>query len=334
MSPHEVIAVELLRTLRGRRSQNGLSRRFGYRTNVVSRWEQGRYWPSAVRFLRGCEQLGIDVGQCYARMFQRPPQEGASSSPASGASVAAFLQELRGGTPIGQLARTAGVNRFTVSRWLKGSACPNLPQFLQIVDAASGRLPDFLSAFVDPEQLPSVRDEWRRLALLRRLAYEEPWSHAVLRALLLDIHKEGCRSEHIAEALGLSPGEVRKLLTILRKAGQVRKASSGYRARPTARVETSTDPVRARGLKAAWVRAAAERLETGAPGLFGYTLFEINRKDLERVMALQRDCARAVRAIIRDSQDTDCVGLYCVQLLDLGATPDMGASMPSHRADS
>ena len=48
---YETTAVELVRALRGQRSCAELSRRIGYRSNIVHRWESRHSWPTAARFL-------------------------------------------------------------------------------------------------------------------------------------------------------------------------------------------------------------------------------------------------------------------------------------------
>lgn len=318
---HEVVAVELVRALRGRRSQNGLSRRLGYGSNVVHRWESAQSWPTAAKFMQACERLGLDVAESYTAMFRRRPAWLEQHAPGSPEAVAAFLRDLRGATPIGEVASLAGINRFTVSRWLKGTSQPNLPQLLCMVEAESDRLDDFVATLVDPEQLPSLREGHRKLQQLRRLAYEEPWSHAVLRALQLDAHDGPCTADTAARLLALPEPRVAELLSMLEDAGQVRRVGGGWVAEPVKRVDTGADAERARGLKAAWAQSAVERLEAGAPGVFGYSLFEVSREDLERIRQLQLQYARAVQTIIAQSQPTECVGLYCVQLLDLAEDP-------------
>ncbi|HMJ12230.1 MAG TPA: DUF4423 domain-containing protein, partial [Polyangiaceae bacterium] len=65
---HGTLASELLRALRGRRSQAQLSRRLGYRSNIVQRWETQRCWPSAVQFLVVAERTGKSPAASY-RVF-------------------------------------------------------------------------------------------------------------------------------------------------------------------------------------------------------------------------------------------------------------------------
>src|SRR5688572_13348783 len=131
----DAIAADLVRALRGRRSQAELSRRLGYRSNIVQRWEPGRCWPTASAFLRACQRTRPELARCYERFFQRKPAFLDGNEPFSAATVAAFLRELRGKTPIATLAERTGYNRYSVGRWLNGSAQPRLPEFLRLIEA-------------------------------------------------------------------------------------------------------------------------------------------------------------------------------------------------------
>jgi DNA-binding transcriptional regulator YiaG len=320
---YERLAVELLRALRGRRSQSGLSRRLGYRSNIVHRWETRQCWPSAARFLELCQRVGVDLRKSFRRMAPREPERLFAAPPASTDAVVALLCELRGRTPIIQLAASMGVNRFTVSKWLRGTAQPNLPAFLQLIQATSGRLLDFLATLCDPTSLPSAAKKWQRLQLARNVAYDEPWSHGVLRALQLHTApRVEDQVGFIAGRLGIDAAEVQRLLRVLRDAGQVVQRNGRWSADAVARVDTSLEPDRARTLKATWIRAAVERLEAGSPGGFAYSLFEVSAADLVRLREVQLEYLRAMLSIVAGSTGTQCVGLFGAQLLDLATGDD------------
>src|SRR5262245_31263657 len=59
---HEVLAAELIKSLRGKRSQTAFSRHLGYRCNVLYTWESGRRWPTAATFLKVASKARIDLG--------------------------------------------------------------------------------------------------------------------------------------------------------------------------------------------------------------------------------------------------------------------------------
>jgi hypothetical protein len=313
------LSADLLRALRGRRSQNALSKRAGYRSNMVSRWERGACWPTAARFFELCELLKIDVARCYATFFRRSPAWLGQHAPASKQAVAAFLNDLRGKTPILELARVSGYNRYSIARWLRAQAEPKLPEFLRMIEVSSRRQLDFVATLVDPARLPSAAKAWALLESAREVAYGQPWAHAVLRALELDLrsaHGAG-QSASIAAKIGLPQADVEKALALLHRTGHIRRRRQRYEAVQLAKVDTRQDPERALGLKTAWARVAFERLSHGTPGTFGYSLFAVSKADLRTLQALHLEYVRAMQSLIAKSHPADCVGLYCVQLLDL-----------------
>ncbi len=315
----ELVAADFVRDVRGKRSQMGLSRALGYRSNIVYRWEAGQCWPTAADFFARCRKLRLDAG-AFASLFPRQLRWQGAHDPTSPAGLAAFLEGLRGGAPIIELARTAGVNRYTVSRWLKGSAQPRLPDFFRMVEASSQRLLDLLSHWIDPERLPSTRQRWRQLERARRLAYEQPWAHAVLRVLQLTDYGEAARDRRwIADRLGIAVADVDRGLAALRAAGQIVSEHGRWVPQPTERVDTGRDAQRALALKLHWTHVAVARAGKGKAGSFGYSLFEVSRSDLRKVLALHQDYVRAVQHIVANSRGTECIGLYCAQLLDLAA---------------
>ena len=79
--------------------------------------------------------------------------------------------------------------------------------------------------------------------------------------------------------------------------------------------------MRAHALKVAWTTTALERMRRGAAGRFGYGLFAVSRADLQRLHALHLQYVRAMQEVVASSQPSECVALYCSQLLDLSGEP-------------
>jgi transcriptional regulator with XRE-family HTH domain len=317
---YERIAVELVRALRGQRSRAQLSQRLGYRSNAVQRWESGRSFPTAARFLALHQKLEPKRPSCFETFFRRRPAWLAPAQSIDKDVVAAFLREVRGKIPLSVLAAGAGVSRHRIGRWLSGSAEPKLPEFLCMVDVATRRLPDWLATLTDPERLPSVARAWKQLSRARETAYSQPWSHAVLRALELDSMPAGRLSQltWIAERLGIGAADVGSALDVLEQTEQVSRTRRGYSPRESLVVNTAPEPERARELKSTWTRVALARLDDAAPGNFGYALFSVSKKDMVKLRDLHLDYLRAMQQLIAASEPNECVGLYCAQLLDLG----------------
>lgn len=317
---YEAIAVELIRSLRGKRSQAAFSRKLGYKSNIVNRWEARQAFPSASTFLRAVASVQREQASPLVRFFPRPPAEVVALGPGSPRSVAAFLRELRGKMPILGVASESGYNRYSVSRWLAGSVEPRLPQLLHLIEVMSRRLLDFLACCTDPSRLPSVARAHERLSLAREAAYAQPWSHAVLRALELEGLPRREPRAWLADRLGAPPAAIDAALALLEATGQVRRRAGRYSLERVISVNTAHDPERSHALKVSWTETALARLRAGAPGNYGYSVFSISAADLRRLRDVHLEYVRAMQAIIAASQPGQCVGLYCAQLLDLALT--------------
>src|SRR5688572_15417478 len=172
------LGAELIRALRGKRSQTALSRRLGYKTNVVYLWEAQKGAPTGAGFLRLAQRVGVDVRQALEQFYRTPPPWLKDNDPLSASGVAALLDDLRGASTLVETAEKLQVSRFALSRWLKGEAEPRLPDFLELIEVSSLRLLDFVAQLVNPERVPCLGERWTRLTLARRAAYDRPWSHA------------------------------------------------------------------------------------------------------------------------------------------------------------
>jgi len=318
---YERLARELVRASRGRRSCAELSRRAGYRSNMVQRWESGQSWPSASTFLRLHARFHPRARKWIENFIHAAPAWLGDEDPTSPGAVAAFLRHVRGKTPILRLAASAQRNRYSISRWLSGAVEPSLPDFLCMVDASTRRLLDLLAAIEDPERLPAARDAWQQLLRARQAAYDLPWSHAVLRALELKECPRGLGAQQafVARRLGISRDQVGEAMRVLEGLGQVSKKRDRFVPCAQDVVDTGSDPERAHALRVAWTSTALERLRAKRQGSFGWSLFAVSKEDLARLNTLHLQYVRAMRDVIAHSTETECVGLYCAQLLDLGA---------------
>jgi hypothetical protein len=334
---YERLSADFVRALRGRRSQAAFSRRLGFSTNVVHTWEAERRWPTASGTLVAAERVGIDVKAALTRFYRTPPQWLAGAPATRPELIAELLADLRGRTTIADLAERAERSRFAVSRWIKGEAEPRLPDFFRMIQATSLRVLDFVAAFVDPEQLPSIAQSWRELDAGRRAAFDLPWSHAVLRVLELESYRKqpAHRPGFIAAQLGISLDEESACIDALVHSGQLEWHGAHYHTREVRLTDTRQNPEAGRTLKIWWTRRALERLEQNADGLFSYNLFSVSERDYQRLRQLHLDYFRELRSIVAQSEPLERVVLAHLSLLPLagGRPPDAAATPSRPRAE-
>jgi DNA-binding transcriptional regulator YiaG len=341
---YELIASELVRALRGERSQEAFGRRLSCRANTVYTWESGRNFPTAACMLRGAARSGIDVEAALVRFYGRRPawlggdERTAACDPCSPEGVRRLIDDLRGSTTTVALAARLGRTRFAVARWLKGEAEPRLPDFLRLLEATSLRLLDFIACLVDPSALPSVAEAYRDLEATRRAAYDEPWSQAFLRGLeladyrALPTHQPGW----LAMRLQLPRPLEDECLSLLEQAAQIRRDDAGrFIPAQVTTVDTRRDPAAAQRLRRFWRETGNERLRSASAdtSISAYNLFGISRADLQRLFDLQRAYFREMRAIIAASEPAEELVLANMHFVQL-TTPlnDMAREPRSPRA--
>lgn len=313
------IAREFLRALRGRRSQTAFSRRLGYRTNVAYVWEAGRAFPTAASTFAAARRSGVDVNAALRRFFRTPPSWLDTMDIATPQGVATLLEDLRGRTSIVELARASGKSRFAVARWLRAEAEPRLPDFWLLIEKSSLRLLDFIAAFVDPSQLPSVGHHWSELEATRQAAYEVPWTQALLRALELTDYRKLPKHERgwLAKRIGIPVEEEQRCLQLLAKTGQIFLKRGRWELRHVLSVDTRRDAEAEHRVKRWWGRVALDRLEQPGSGLFSYNVFAVSEADLQRIQDLQRAYFRQMRNIIASSEPSERVVVASLQLVTL-----------------
>jgi transcriptional regulator with XRE-family HTH domain len=268
--------------------------------------------------MRAAGRAGIDVRAALTRFYGREPPWLADHAPDSAEGVASLMRDLKGQLSTVELAARVGASRYAVARWLNASTQPRLPDFFAVIEGASVRLVDFVTVFVSPESVPAVQPLFERQDARRRLAFEAPWTQAVLRVLDLAAYKALDRHDDawVAGRLGIATEEVTTCFELMLAAGQVRREGRRY-VIETMAVDTRRTPEIGRHLKAHWTEVAAERIRVGAPGQFSHNVFSVSRADFERIRKLHLDYFHALRAIVAESEPEECVAIANVQLFAL-----------------
>lgn len=310
-------ARQLMRALRGPRSQAMFSRRLGFASNVAAKWESGQRMPSATQAFSYSQRLGVDVAAVLTR-FQ--PNVELQLDPRSALpDVAAWLSALRGAQRLTDIARSSTLSRYSVSRVLSGHSQPRLPQFLALVDALTQRADELIDLWVGIEQVPAVEGRFRRMKAAREAINERPVCLAVMCLLDTQALRRKPRSEQHAElsrVLELPNSEVDECLRLLSDGGVIAEQEGRYQPVGALTVDARTNRAREQAVKGYWANVAAERaLEPRHNDVCSYNVFSISHEDYGRLRGLQRDFYRGARALIAASEPTELAGLLMVQIV-------------------
>jgi len=304
----ETVASELLRALRGHRSQVQFSRRLGYSSNMSAEWESGRRYPSARTMFCAAERVGVSLDEALGHFD--PKSAGFFTSESR---VSAWLSSFRGDRSLEELAASTGYTRHQVGRWLTGKSRMRLPCFLALLQGLTGRLPRFVSLLVPIDRVPSLASEFTRRQQLRQIAQDNPWASAVL--MLLGTQQYAALNRHddqwLAQRLGTDEATLEQCMSILRREGLVQMASGGkYRLTSKTQIDLNTAPLeRKRHLAHA---ALSRRPHRDGDTRVDIHFYAVDRSEQQRIDALTDRYLRDLAAIGTSSGTPEATGIIAV----------------------
>ena len=318
----ERVATQFLRALRGKRSQQALAKRLGYRGNPITNWERGKRFPTAAETLRLAVVQKVDVEAAFRGFALSIPLTRIGKT----YDVGRWLDGLRGRTPIKEVALRAGLSRFSVMRWFNGQAEPRLPDFFRVLDAITGRLPEWIAALIPIEAVPSLVIRYHQSQAARQVAFDAPWSEAILRLLESRTYKSFPRHVPgwLASSLGISLETETRCMDLLQAAGLLIESEGRLIVNSSGITDTSGGQQATLSLKRHWSQVAASRLTqpTLEHDLFAYNVFSVSAADYVLIRNLLRGVFREIRSVVADSQPEDTVAVINLQAFRLFADPE------------
>lgn len=209
-----VLKVQILKAMRGTRSQIQISRALGYKHNQVYRWESNRTkitWRDFVRFTKICEAPLAEALEKLL-LFTGTPYR-----------YDKLILQLAGNTNRAALASQLGCSAYMLSRWMNRRTEPSLENILKMIQVCSNALFETLDVVVGCDLIPLIKEESRLRRLERQLYFENPAAAAVVRCLELEeysrqhVHEEG----YVAKKLGISLADEKFLIHKLKECGAI-----------------------------------------------------------------------------------------------------------------
>ncbi len=313
---YHLAASQLLRALRGKRSQVALSRRLGYQANPITDWENGRRYPTIFETLRAASKVHLDYRDAFAS-FLPTSSRTACFEIASPETIAAWLRELRGSMKMSDLTARTGRTRYSVARWLSGETEQRLPEFLLLVDVLTGRVQDWVSALVPIQDVPVLADRAEKAAAARRLALEHPDTALLLRILETERGTDSVVAlQRAAHILHQSPEQITQWVDELERVGVLVRVGGRLSIVSELTVSTNGTPEQRRDLRLHWAAVAQRRLQEGADSdWFAYNLIAVSKEDSIRIEERLRAAYREVRAIVADSKPEEVAALLTMHLV-------------------
>lgn len=332
---YESLASELIRALRGSRSQMAFSRRLGRSSNVVYAWESGRSFPTAAETLRAAALRGHDLDEVLARFCAERAPDLLRDPPASWSkpsAVAALLRALKGRLTVSELARRCGAQRTQVSRWLSGATEPRLPDFLRALDAMGYAAAPFCECFVPLRELPTLDAQRARREAVRAFL-EHPAVYAVAVVLGLEPYKRLPRHEPgwIAKQLGVHEATEELAIGLLRDAGAIRWDGRRWQIADDFALDSRDAPDVVMAARRHFARMGATRMQTDRPGRFNWVLMSVSDEGRAELAKLQSEMFDRLRAFAAAQRDARHIVVATLHTFELG--PEDGAAWEAAAVD-
>jgi hypothetical protein len=229
-----------------------------------------------------------------------------------------WLDVLRGNTSVVDLAARAKRSRYATSRWLRGQAQPRVPDFLRLIDAATGRASDWVAALVPIANVPVMAHEHRMRNAAKGLALEQPWTEAILRLMETRDYSAvvGSAVPWLAQRLNVPEPTVAVAVDAMSKAGVLVRRKGRLLPGAELTVDTRAQPEAFNRLRMHWSQAAAQRLMQPKPeDWFGYNVCTLSVTELEQVREILRGAYRQIRSLAAASIEPERALLINMQLL-------------------
>ncbi len=309
---HDVLARQLVRSIRGKTTQRSLSQKLKFSHNQVYRWESGTREIKWVDFVSLAEACHKDVAAALNLLGYAGPPD----------ATADLCRHLLFGQPSLQVSSRAGVSRFALSRWLNGKGAPGLADILSLI-SLTPLITEFVGKMVDPSMIPEIQALHRRHSLERALTYQYPQSTAVLQCLslrayrALKAHKEGW----IAQRIGIPIEEEKVILRMLSELELIRYDRIWIPDQET-RLDTRGDLQGAIKIRQYWLQRELAMLEglQSRPenSSMGQLVFSVSVETAKAIKQEYRGFFERVRGLIdQDRSEPESVWLLNIQLLDL-----------------
>jgi len=305
----KALMKELLREIRGTRSQMGMSRRMGCTFNQSYRWESGRARMAWSDFAVYCRAGKVDLAKALTSSLRY-------SGPAGDGT--ALVRHLVEGRALNEAAKTFGLSRFKLQRWVRGESAVHLEGVLRILDAVQALLV-FSEALVPLGRLRSLSALAEQRRVLSLLFSRYPAVGGSIEALDLRAYRRLARHKDawLARRIGISDREEAEILELALKAGLIRWDGARYKKNKN-NTSTRGHPDAERAMREYWIsrgmQLSREQKTMGPHSFFGFLVFAMNEGQQRRLRESFIKFTNEMTTIIVEApEDADRMGVINLQ---------------------
>lgn len=294
------IKKELLKCIRGQKSQTQINRKLGFGFNQIYRWESGLVRISWGDFVKLCDACKVDLKNALQKTVKF------SDEKIDGTSL---VKALIGSDKITKIAKEVKISRFILSDWIKGHSEPPLEGILKLLAHQ-----DLLMYFI--ESLIDIKDSelFNKIASDKKSGlnffYENPPASAVLMCLELKSYQNLSKhsSQFISQKAQMVEADVDKYLQQMLQLNLINLENGKYN-KNAAKFNTKGDFEGDKQLRSYWVHKGLQfdrkRLQITEDSSFGYMLVSADKKKIAKMKEAYLQALQAFYSFGDDSHSDD-----------------------------
>lgn len=314
------VAQELVKALRGRATQGALSRRLGFKTNVVYRWEAGLREATADDLLT---LLRLRVEQVEGKLWTFAQGSDGINVTTSEFSWADWLRTLRGEQPVTEIAEELNISPQAVRRIFRGDTDPPLSRLLQMIECLSNRILGFIELMTDPAQLKSLKGVRALEEAQLAITFEHLHAESIIACLETEAYAALPTHSNawLAGRLDLPLQSVETTIEALVAARGIRIQGGKFKTQHRRMVNTQArSKTESRRLARHWTQVIMDRPEETTRS--AYVVFSCDQETVDDIGRIMTEALYQVIARVAKTKTVDRVSAITVNMTRLDHAPE------------
>ena len=218
-----LVRKELLKAMRGRRTQMDLSVALGFKFNQVFRWESGSTRLTWSEFIRVAETCQTPIASALREILDHTGDPKDSGK---------LLTQIVSRRDLAAEARALGVSETKLRRWMRNEVAPSLSDVFACIARTPTLLEQFIGRLVNLEDVTALSQSSTSLRAFGQFQ-DMPWATLVWEVLELTEYQKATRHipGFVARALNLTLAQERQALRALLHEGYLEFANGKYRVK-------------------------------------------------------------------------------------------------------
>lgn len=311
-----LVSRQIIKTIRGAKSQAWVNQRLGAGSNLVHRWENDHAKTSWDDFLKFCSVFKIDVAQSLLSYFR---YDGDTSD------MPSFFSHLFSTKKLKDIEASTGISATKLRRLKAGKTITNLSDFLEIIFGLDKQ--DSLAFMYDltkNKSIPALDEINKQRERVANAYLKNPHFGLILVCLTMPSYKSLSfhQDSFLSKISGVPIKEVNDILKFSLENGLVEKNGKLFKIGDF-RISDRGNPKDMIATRKFWIKRAIDKIDTRSKhDAFGSIVFSTSQKARKDIIALYLRFFEDLKKIVDTDKAKDRLPIVLnFQMFNPGSEP-------------